>query len=130
MYLLLDNLLCPTKEESGMMMSLLSIKCSHVWIGGEKGDVWGQARDCGAEKWGVDPEHGTSTGLRFASLFQRATTPSKWALITFFNTILYLLCITCHKLPVSKYILPLQGKNKPRDRDLEHAFILGPYTVV
>jgi hypothetical protein len=35
--------LCPTEEESGMLMLSLSIKCSHGrWEGG-KGDVWGQA---------------------------------------------------------------------------------------
>jgi hypothetical protein len=37
--------LCPIEEESCMLISSLSVKHSHVWMGGEKGDVWSQARD-------------------------------------------------------------------------------------
>jgi hypothetical protein len=38
---ILRAILCPTEEESGMLKSSFSGKCSHVWMGGKKGDVWG-----------------------------------------------------------------------------------------
>ncbi len=44
---------CQTEEESGMLMSSSSVKHSYVWEGGEKRNVWGQAKGVSvAEKLG------------------------------------------------------------------------------
>jgi hypothetical protein len=57
------KIVCPTEEESGMLMSSLSVKYSHVRMDSKKGDVQGQAKDqVGLKNSAVSPEHWTSTG--------------------------------------------------------------------
>jgi hypothetical protein len=59
----IDDSLSQIEEESSMLMSLLSVKHSHVWMGWEKKDVWGWARVlAGLKNRAVDPEQGTSMG--------------------------------------------------------------------
>jgi hypothetical protein len=53
----------PNRRKIRHVDVIFGSKCSHVWMGGEKGDVWGQARGrAGLKNGAVYPEHGICTG--------------------------------------------------------------------
>jgi hypothetical protein len=85
---------------------------------GQKRDSGGQGK--GAKIGAVERE------VRF--LVERATFPCKRVIFTFVNTpyTINIICIcACRIVCLKKIFSPLQVKNKPRDGESEHAFILG-----
>jgi hypothetical protein len=124
------KIVCPTEEESGMLMSSLPVKCSHVRMGSKKGDVQGQARDqAGLKNRAMGPVR-----VEVHSFVQNT---SKRALIIFLGTVFlyhiwhYYHC-TRHKLPcISNTFSPIQVIKKPNLTETRnmHLFLIGSYLV-
>ncbi len=81
------KIVCPTEEEYDMLMSSLSVKCSHVRIGGKKGMSW--ARQGTKQGWKIG-QLIQSMGPVRVEVHSFVQNTSKRALIIFLGTFFFI----------------------------------------